>query len=108
MPGHYLCVGGPYVSLGRLLACILLGSTMSVLEFQTKLEQKVKIVVKKYDDWLFFLFRMILYICFCSTIKIKTVTDLTEQLIIYFEIVNYLLILAIVILFPSLDDFRQV
>ena len=105
--GHNLGGGGCCLCPGALCVSIFQLYFMSVLDFQSKLEQKMRTVVKKYDDQLFFLFRMIVYICFCSTIKVQTTTDPTQQLINYIEIVNYLLILAIIILFPSLDDIRQ-
>jgi len=82
-----------------------------VLQLQNKIEEKVKASIEKRKDLYFFLLRMGLYLyisnCLIRIPKQGVVSDL-EYYFSLFEAINYLVVLAIIFLLPTLSDFAKI
>jgi len=77
--------------------------------YDKRIEEWIKKFKKKHDVLLFLIFRLILYIYIADmTIRIQIPTGASEEtiIILYIEAINYLIILGIILLFPTLSDFR--
>lgn len=80
-------------------------------QFQIRIEKKWQRFKKKHEELLFFLLRMALYLYVADNLIKIPEHNLMNDLEYYFslfEACNYLVILAIILLFPSLDDFRLI
>jgi len=78
------------------------------LEIQKRIETKTKAFVGKHTDLVFYLVRLCAYLFVASTWKIKSSAAYgPPTLFDWFEAANYLIILAILILGPTLDDFKN-
>ena len=105
--GDYNGAGGPSLCPGALFVFIWHSFFMLGQKLQLKIETKGKSFVKKHDEILFLLFRLIIYVIVCNwLIQVPTVSDPTIQLVLWIEAINYLIIFAFLLLFPSLSDFR--
>jgi len=81
------------------------------IQLQKKIEEKTKKFAKKHEAILFLITRIFVYIYIANmtiSIHVPRDADLTTTIIIYAEAINYLIILGIVFLFPTLSDFNLV
>lgn len=75
---------------------------------QERIEKKLKLIVKKHDWFLFLVARLILFIVVANatiTLPERGTMELSKYLFLLFEAVSYLLVYAIIAMFPTLRDF---
>lgn len=82
----------------------------SIQQLQIKIKEKAKASIEKRKDLYFVLLRVAVYLWAADRLikipKQGTIPDI-EYYFSLFEAVNYLVVLAIILLLPTLDDIRR-
>ena len=103
--GNFLGAGGLLLTVGASYVFIYHSFTMS--EKRQMIEKKAKKFAQKHKAFLFLIFRVVLYIWIANgTVRIQYAQEYSE--VYLFEAINYLVILAIIFLFPTLEDFENI